>query len=181
LFDRDQETAKEELVNLKDSASLTFQRVRDFISDLRPMMLDDLGLIPTVRRYLESFSNKSDIGVTENIVGQEDRRLEEYQEVMLFRGLQDLMAHARDFADATEIDVRLDVSSDDATVTVEDNGRSFDAEEALADEHPDDPRAQGILTLRERFEVVQGEVAVISGEGERTQVRITMPVTDRIE
>lgn len=181
LFDRDQETAKEELVNLKDSASLTFQRVRDFISDLRPMMLDDLGLIPTVRRYLESFSNKSDIGVTENIVGQEDRRLEEYQEVMLFRGLQDLMAHARDFADATEIDVRLDVSSDDATVTVEDNGRTFDAEEALADEHPDDPRAQGILTLRERFEVVQGEVAVISGEGERTQVRITMPVTDRIE
>lgn len=179
LFDRDQESAKEELVNLKESASLTFQRVRDFISDLRPMMLDDLGLIPTVRRYLESFSNKSDIAITENITGTEDRRLEEYQEVMLFRGLQDLMAHARDFADANELNVSVDIAPDEAVIIVTDNGRPFDAEEALADDHPDDPRAQGILTLQERFDVVRGTVAVISGEGEPTEVRITMPITDR--
>jgi len=180
LFDRDQESAKEELQNLKESASLTFQRVRDFISDLRPMMLDDLGLIPTVRRYVESFSNKSDIGVTEHINGDESRRLEEYQEVMLFRGLQDLMAHARDFAEATQIDIRLDIDVDDATVIIEDNGRPFDAEEAFSGEHSDDPRTQGILTLRDRFELVKGNIVVVSESDQPTQIRIEMPITDRV-
>ncbi|MEL6271365.1 MAG: histidine kinase [Chloroflexota bacterium] len=180
LFDRDQESAKDELNNLKEAASLTFQRVRDFISDLRPMMLDDLGLIPTVRRYIESFSNKSDIAITENINGAEDRRLEEYQEVMLFRGLQDLMAHARDFADATQIDIRVDIDTYDATIIVEDNGRPFDPEEGMSGEHADDPRTQGILTLREKFDLVKGNLAITGGEGEPTTIRIEMPITDRI-
>jgi two-component system, NarL family, sensor histidine kinase DegS len=179
MFDRDQETAKEELQNLKESASLTFQRVRDFISDLRPMMLDDLGVIPTARRYIEAFSNKSDITVNEEIFGGEDRRLERYQEVMLFRGLQDLMAHARDFADANEIDVRMDISADRANITVTDNGRTFDAEEGLSSEHTDDPRAAGILMLRERFKLINGDVTVSGGEGEHTQVRIEMPINEQ--
>ncbi len=181
LFDRDQETAKEELTNLKDAASQTFQRVRDFISDLRPMMLDDLGIIPTARRYIEKFSGKSDITVDEHITGDEGRRLEEYQEVMLFRGLQDLMAHARDYADATEINVRMDIGSTEATITVDDDGRAFDPEVQLTDDHPDDPRAQGIITLREKFELVQGQVAVRGGSGENTQVKITMPIADRTD
>ena len=50
LFDRSPDRAAEELDNLKTSASATFQKVRDFIFDLRPMMLDDLGVVPTVRR-----------------------------------------------------------------------------------------------------------------------------------
>ncbi len=180
LFDRDQESAKEELQNLKESASLTFQRVRDFIADLRPMMLDDLGVLPTARRYIESFSNKSDIQIRETINGAEDRRLEEYQEVLLFRGLQDLMAHSRDFADANEINVRIDIAQDKAVIVVEDNGRAFNAEEALSGDHIEDPRAQGILTLREKFELIRGTMSVIGGDGERTQVRIEMPISDRI-
>lgn len=179
LFDRNPENAKEELLNLKDSASLTFQRVRDFISDLRPMMLDDLGVIPTVKRYIESFSNKSDISVDEDITGDETRRLEEYQEVMLFRGLQDLMGQARDFADATEIKVRLDIQLDRAVVVVEDNGRGFDVEAMFGEEHVDDPRGQGLQTLREKFELINGNIAITSNENDGTQIRVEMPVSDR--
>lgn len=179
MFDRDQETAKEELQNLKESASLTFQRVRDFITELRPMMLDDLGVIPTARRHIEAFSNKSDINVTEDIKGSEERRLERYQEVMLFRGLQDLMAHARDFAEAAEIEVRMNIGGDSAYIMVTDNGRAFDAEEELSSEHTDDPRARGIQMLRERFKLVNGDLTVSGGEGERTQVRIEMPVNEQ--
>ena len=59
FFDRNPDKAAEELENLKNDASMTFQKVRDFIFDLRPMMLDDLGVVPTVRRYTESFRRKT--------------------------------------------------------------------------------------------------------------------------
>jgi len=58
LFDVDSERAKEELQDLKSTASTTFASVRDFIFDLRPMMLDDLGLVPTIRRYTEASQEK---------------------------------------------------------------------------------------------------------------------------
>ncbi|HLU09181.1 MAG TPA: histidine kinase, partial [Oceanobacillus sp.] len=63
LFDRNPARAAEELNTLKNVASITFQKVRDFIFDLRPMMLDDLGVVPTVRRYVDSFREKHDIDV----------------------------------------------------------------------------------------------------------------------
>lgn len=179
LFDRNPETAREELINLKEAASITFQRVRDFISDLRPMMLDDLGVIPTVRRYLENFSNKSDIVVKNDIAGKEDRRLQEYQEVMIFRGIQELIAHARDFADATQIQVRLDIQNTKAVVVVEDNGRTFNTEALLGNEQPDDPRTQGFQTLREKFELIGGTISVTSDEGQGTQCRFEMAIQDR--
>src|SRR5262245_65049586 len=92
LFDRDPARAAEELNNLKTTASVTFQKVRDFIFDLRPMMLDDLGVVPTVRRYVDSFKEKNDIETKLELHGDE-RRLESHREVMLFRGIQDLMGH----------------------------------------------------------------------------------------
>jgi two-component system, NarL family, sensor histidine kinase DegS len=75
LFERDPERAKAELANLKASAKNTFDGIRDFIFDLRPMMLDDLGLMPTVRRYVDGFREKSGLQTTLSIAGA-DRRLE---------------------------------------------------------------------------------------------------------
>ena len=88
LFDRNPARAAEELDNLKNVAATTFQKVRDFIFDLRPMMLDDLGIIPTVRRYVDSFREKNDIEVKLDIMGEE-RRLQTHREVMIYRGIQE--------------------------------------------------------------------------------------------
>ena len=181
LFDRNPDSARAELDVLKESASVTFQRVRDFISDLRPMMLDDLGVIPTVRRYVESFENKSDISINLDVAGKEDRRLVEYQEVMLFRGIQDLMAQARDFADAKSITIKLDIEFNNAVIVVEDDGRPFDTEALMNDEQPDDPRAQAIQTQRDKFDLIGGNVTVNSGDAGSTQVRIEMEVSDADE
>src|SRR5690606_19248547 len=131
LFDRNPERAAEELDNLKTSASVTFQKVRDFIFDLRPMMLDDLGVVPTVRRYVESFKDKHDIEANLELMGEE-RRLENHREVMIFRGIQELMVNSRDYAGPTQIHVRLDMGTERIRMTVEDDGRGFDAETALA-------------------------------------------------
>ncbi len=178
LFDRDPARAAEELSNLKTAASVTFQKVRDFIFDLRPMMLDDLGVVPTVRRFIDSFRERTDMEVKLDFVGEE-RRLESHREVMLFRGIQELLGHARDYAQATEVFIRLDMSTEIIKVEVEDNGRGFDAEAAFSGDYTHlDPRTQGLITLKEKFELVRGSVTVTSGEGEGTHVSMTLPASD---
>jgi two-component system sensor histidine kinase DegS len=178
LFDRDPARAAEELGNLKSTASVTFQKVRDFIFDLRPMMLDDLGVVPTVRRYVDSFKDKNDIEAKLDFMGEE-RRLESHREVMVFRGIQELMGHSRDYANATEIFIRLDISNDRVKVDVEDNGRGFDAQAAFTgDETHVEPRVQSIITLREKFELVGGSLSVTSGETDGTRVHMELPTSD---
>jgi two-component system sensor histidine kinase DegS len=178
LFDRNPARAAEELDNLKTVASVTFQKVRDFIFDLRPMMLDDLGVVPTVRRYVDSFREKNDIEVKLDIYGDE-RRLATHREVMIFRGIQELMALARDYANPTEISIRLDIGPTSAKMSVDDNGRGFDAEAALTgEENYQDPRAQAVVTLKEKFELVRGSLSVTSGETDGTSVRMELPTND---
>lgn len=180
LFDRNPERAAEELDNLKTSASVTFQKVRDFIFDLRPMMLDDLGVVPTVRRYVESFREKHEVDAVLDLTGEE-RRLETHREVILFRGIQELMVEARDFANATSIGVKLDMGPERVKVTVEDNGRGFDVQAAMSnggETHNPDPRIQSISTLKEKIELVGGSLTVNSGETEGTTVRLELPVSD---
>ncbi len=179
LFDRDPDRAAEELNNLKTTASVTFQKVRDFIFDLRPMMLDDLGVVPTVRRYVDSFREKNDIEVKLDILGDE-RRLETHREVMIFRAIQELMAHARDYANSTNLSIRLDMSSNTIKIAVTDNGRGFDAEPIFAsgEDHPADARVQSLITTKEKFELVGGSLSATSSETEGTTIKLELPGSD---
>ena len=93
-FDMDQAKAKEELANVKSTATSTFQKVRDFIFELRPMMLDDLGLSPTLGRYVEAFKEQSGMDVRFISSGME-QRLESYLEVMIFRAIQELLGNSK--------------------------------------------------------------------------------------
>jgi len=176
LFDRDPQRAAEELNNLKSTASVTFQKVRDFIFDLRPMMLDDLGVVPTVRRYVDSFREKNDVEVKLDILGDE-RRLETHREVLIFRAIQELMAQSRDYATATGLSIRLDMTSNTIKIQVVDNGRGFDAESIFrtSDDHPAEARAQSLITLKEKFELVGGSFTAQSSETDGTTIRLELP------
>lgn len=177
LFARNPDRAAEELDNLKTAASVTFQKVRDFIFDLRPMMLDDLGVVPTVRRYVTSFSEKNDIHVVLDITGEE-RRLENHREVLIFRGVQELMSFARDYANPTELNIRIDMGDTTIKIFVQDNGKGFDSD-LLLDEHPPenhpDPRLPGLFTLKEKYELVGGKVVINSSDTGGSTIRIELP------
>jgi len=178
LFDRNPARAAEELDNLKEAASVTFQKVRDFIFDLRPMMLDDLGVVPTVRRYVDSFREKNDIDIRLDIMGEE-RRLESHREVMLFRAVQELLAVARDYAAPSQIVIKLDMSGQRIRASVEDDGRGFDVESGFSgDDNYRDSRVDVLMTLREKFELVHGSVTVQSNETDGTMVRLELPASD---
>ena len=172
LFDRNPDRAGEELNNLKTAASTTFQKVRDFIFDLRPMMLDDLGLVPTIRRYVEAYQEKTNIETHLNILGEE-RRLPAHIEVVMFRSVQGIMGNARDQLSAKNINIILDVGPEWLKATIEHDGKGFDSEEALSAEHTDD--SYGLRTLRERVELVGGSLDVISSEDELSRYVILLP------
>ena len=124
LFDNDPDRARTELDVLKSTAVNTFSKVKDFIFDLRPMMLDDLGIVPTLRSYALSLSKKSDIDAAVTTTGIE-QRLPGHLEVTIFSAVQQLASNARTHGQATEIQIQIDISPDQVTVVVEDKGKAL--------------------------------------------------------
>ncbi len=173
LFNTDQEKAREELENLKAAAGSTFGQVRDFIFDLRPMMLDDLGLVPTARRYTEAYKNKSGLDINFVITGTE-RRLADHIEVIAFRTIQTLIRNVREHAQATQVKVMLDMGDKKLRATVDDNGKGFDPE-ALKEE---DLEKYGYTALQDRIDKVGGTFEIDSSAGEGTRITFTIPTGD---
>ena len=168
LFDLDQEKARGELDTLKTSATTTFKQVRDFIYELRPMMLDDLGFIPTVKRYVDALNEQVEPNLNIQVVGPE-RRLESYLEVLVFRSIQELLNNSIRHSQATQVRVQVDISDRDVRVLVDDNGRGFDPQ-ILEDES-----GLGLKLIRDRVEMLGGEFGLGSVEGQGTQVTFKVP------
>jgi two-component system sensor histidine kinase DegS len=171
LFDRDAERARQELRELKNDVVKTFQKVKAFIFDLRPMMLDDLGLVPTLRRYIDGLEESGVTGVKLNISGKE-LRMASHKEVTIFRIVQELIHIAREHSRATTVKINLDMSESQAKVTVEDNGSGYELDERLT---TPDASALGLATLRERIEVLGGQINMDSTTGQGMQVTFILP------
>jgi len=170
LFDHDVARARKELGNLKASVTSTFQKVRDFMFDLRPMMLDDLGLVPTLRRYVDSVAKKGTIPISLTVTGNE-RRFTDYKEVALFHFVKDLLTNVRQHSDATQAQVFLDLTEDMVRVTVEDNGSGFEVKETL-----ETGVGLGLSTLHERVEMLGGQVQIDSTVSHGTKVSLNIPI-----
>jgi two-component system sensor histidine kinase DegS len=173
LLDVDPEQTRVELKNLKNSVAGTFQQVKGFILNLRPMMLDDLGLIPTLRRYLESYSENSDVLTDLEVVGKE-RRLAPYQEVTTFRLVQELLNNAEEHSHASSVRIVLDMEGNRLRVTFEDNGDGLEITDALASQ---DAERLGLVTMRERVEMLGGEIHFDSDPGRGTRVSFELPIS----
>ena len=171
LFDVDQVKAKEELVGIKTSASSTFQKVRDFIFDLRPMMLDDLGLIPTLNRYVETFKEQSGIEVRLISTGVE-QRFESYLEVMVFRAIQELLGNIARHSQATQVIIQMDTTETGLRVSLEDNGKGFDVEKI------DEKGGMGLKVIRDRVQMLGGTLDVHSTIGHGTHILFQIPSTN---
>lgn len=168
LFDIDAAQAKDELNNLKSSAMGTFQKVRNFIFELRPMMLDDLGLVPTVRRYADAFKEQTSMDVNVTVTGNE-KRLEPYLEVMLFRALQELLGNTARHGQATQVKVMLDMGEERVRVSVDDNGRGFDPDVVQQG------TSLGLKLIRERAEMLGGSFEIDSSVGRGARISFSVP------
>jgi len=168
LLDADPVQAKEELGNLKSSALTTFQKVRNFIFELRPMMLDDLGLVPTVRKYIDAFKEQTSMDASLTVTGTE-RRLEPYLEVMIFRAIQELLGNAARHSQAAGVKMHVDMGNENIRVSVDDNGRGFDPEAARS------TGSLGLKLIQERAEMLGGTLQVDSAPGKGARIVFVVP------
>jgi two-component system sensor histidine kinase DegS len=168
LFEVDMDQARAELDELKATATGTFTKVRDFIFELRPMMLDDLGLIPTLRHYFEAFKEQSEMEVHFTASGTE-RRLESYLEITIFRAIQELVSNAARHSKASTIRAHIDTGETQVSVNIEDDGKGFNEELALAD-------SMGIKVIRERVDILDGEFNIDTAIGQGTRIGFVIPL-----
>jgi two-component system sensor histidine kinase DegS len=170
LLDVDAAQARQELNNLKASAMSTFQKVRNFIFELRPMMLDDLGLAPTLKRYADTFKEQTGMDINITVSGQE-RRLESYIEVMIFRALQELLGNAARHSQASMLKVLVDMGSSAVKVNVDDNGKGFDPEILKQG------NSLGLNLIRDRVEMLGGTFELDAVIGKGTRITFSIPAS----
>jgi len=173
LFENDPTKARGELGNLKTSANTTFQRIRDFIFNLRPMMLDDLGLIPTLKRYAQTFESKTRLPVHLSTIGENP--LPSYIEVAVFRTIQELLNNVARHAQASRVQVSLDLANNPVVISVEDDGSGFDVDTVLSA-----VRQRGnssLANLEKRIQMLGGKIQFQSATGRGTKIRVELPAT----
>lgn len=163
------DAAIKEMHSFKKMVRAALYEVRRIIYDLRPMALDDLGLVPTLRKYLqtiEEYHNKSIIKFVH--IGSE-QRLPGKQEVAMFRLIQESVQNALKHAKASEIVVRLEMTKKAVNALIKDNGVGFD----LTTENPN---SFGIMGMRERVDLLDGHISIDSKIGSGTSVFINVPI-----
>lgn len=171
LLEVDPAQARDELGNLKGAAMGTFQKVRNFIFELRPMMLDDLGLLPTIKRYSDAVKEQSGIDVSVTISGNE-RRLEPYLEVMVFRAVQELMGNVIRHSQGNQLKINLDLADDLIRIQVDDNGKGFDPDSVQ------EGKSLGLKLIRERVEMLGGSFEIDSAVGKGTRIIFSLPLQE---
>jgi len=170
LLDIDLTRAKSELSGLKSVVNTTLQDTRRFIFDLRPMILDDLGLEPTLRRYVQQFTDKFKVEVGVTINGM-NGRLPSQLEVAIFRIVQEALMNVAKHAHANHAQVSIEMNGEVVSVTVEDDGTGFNADDSTLN----DPKFRGLTTMQQRVEMFAGQFTLDTAPGRGTRVIVNLP------
>ena len=147
-------------------------RVHRFARELRPSVLDDLGLIPALRSHVQVFSAETGIHTTFTASAGVDV-LDSHKRTALYRVAQEALTNIARHARASEASVVVDRQEDVIHVRIQDNGKSFDVAKVLGSRTI---RHLGLLGMRERVEMVGGRIKIQSVPGQGTTVTAEVPL-----
>lgn len=164
---------KQELLDLKDMVKTSLQEVRKIIFDLRPMALDDLGIVPTLRRFIAELQKRTDMSTELVVLGGEEQRLASTLEVAIFRIVQEALNNIYKHAKARRCVVKLEVLPGKVNVSISDDGCGFDTDKM---NRTYDMDCFGLLGMRERVELLNGKINIASAPGKGTEIYVSIPV-----
>jgi signal transduction histidine kinase len=145
--------------------------VHRFARDLRPALLDDLGLIPALKAYLESFVEETGIRASlDAFAGVEKLRSE--TRTVLFRVIQEALVNVGRHSQASEVKVRIQDEGGTVCLDVHDNGKGFVVGSVRSGRGS---KRLGLLGMRERVEMIGGSLSIESAPGKTTILRIRIP------
>ncbi len=148
----------------------TIAATRRIAADLRPLLLDDLGLVPAIEWLVNNFTQRT--GVQCVLSADEEVELPEPYASAVFRIVQESLANAAKHAEATQVVVQIDRSPGTVMLRVSDNGLGFSLQA------PRKPASLGLMGLRERAHLLKGTITVDSAPGQGTRIEVRIPVQD---
>jgi signal transduction histidine kinase len=164
------------LDEVKSIATRTLEDVHRLIFDLRPSVLDDLGLLSAIEWYADRTLRKRGISVRCEFE-ELGERLSPEMETALFRICQEALSNVARHAEADSVLVELGVDDRELRVSVEDDGRGFDPEAPVTDEKR---KHWGLLGVRERAELLGGSATIESAVGKGTRVEVRIPLSTMV-
>ncbi|MFC0559276.1 sensor histidine kinase [Halalkalibacter alkalisediminis] len=161
--------ALNEIRSLRNMVKSSLAEVRRIIYDLRPMALDDLGLIPTLAKYLRTFQEHNEVAVDFQHFGK-DQRLPQQFEVALFRLVQEAVQNAYKHAEPTEIQVKIEIKPTKVIMIIKDDGKGFEPSTKKEGSF-------GLIGMKERVNMLKGELNIQSKLNRGTIVAIGIPLS----
>lgn len=160
-----------EIKDLKKMVRNALYEVRRIIYDLRPMALDDLGIVPTLKKYLQTTEEYHSYFEITFINLKDERRLPSKYEVAIFRLIQEAVQNAIKHSKGSTIQVKLLIDQDKLTATVKDNGCGFNVNQ-LKD------TSLGLMGMKERIELLNGKLDINSKKDNGTILTFFFPIIE---
>ncbi len=161
------------LTEVKAQLKSSIEEARYVIFNLRPLLSDQLNMIPAVKNYLKSFEAQTHIKTVFQSAGRE-QSLDSKTKIFLFRIIQESLSNTRKHAKATRVEVSFDIQNDHITTTIVDNGIGFDADVAFQDTFTWD--SFGLRAIVERARIIGGDATITSKRGQGTKIIVESPI-----
>jgi two-component system sensor histidine kinase NreB len=156
------------LGQMQGEVSQLIEEIRGIAWELRPSVLDDLGLVPAIRSFIQRFSKH--YGIRVHFHCSLTKRLDVQVETSIYRIIQEALTNIRKYAVVEEAFVHINETDGNVQVLIEDKGKGFNPEQQI--------RGVGLFSMEERARVAGGSVQVYSRHGEGTRVSLYIPVAN---
>jgi signal transduction histidine kinase len=166
--------ATEQLAELKRLNAQALEELHNIIVDLRPSVLDDLGLVPALNAQVQQFESRTGVEARLEVKGRR-LRLQSELETILFRIGQEALTNIAKHAKADSVCVRLLYHQNCIKLVIEDDGCGFEPEDALIPASQQ-RTAWGLLGIQERVALVGGVCFIISKPESGTTIHVTVPI-----
>ncbi len=178
LVKQEYDSVKNEIIDLKAQVRLGIEEVRKIIFNLRPMALDDLGLLPILRKFVQDFEEKYSIRTKLDVSGK-DTRLPSAMEVAIYRLVQEAFTNVLKHAEASYVSLDIIYQKQMIKVVIQDNGKGFVVERVEA--NIESGNHFGLMGMRERMDLLEGRIEIESEEGAGTKITMIVPVKAETE
>ncbi|WP_424766644.1 sensor histidine kinase [Paenibacillus sp. sgz302251] len=165
---------QEELVDLKGQVRSGLEEIRKIIFNLRPMALDDLGLVPTLRKFTQDFEEKTKIHTVFELSGKENR-MPSAMEAAIYRLVQEAFTNIYKHASASHVILEINYQPHQISLVIHDNGVGFHSQSMEMDASRN--THFGLVGMRERIELIEGRMEIDSNPGQGTKIVIEIPIT----
>lgn len=165
---------RERTADLRALAAATLKDIHDLALELRPSVLDDLGLVAALHRYVKEACPKMGLQVDLHISGMEGRRLRSEIETTVYRIIQEALTNVAKHARANNVSVVLEHRNSHLVAIIEDDGLGFDPEEVLGTSAEN--RRLGLFGMQERASLIGGDLTVESTPGVGTSIYLKVPL-----